>query len=131
VPPLVVIVPLNFSRLGDGTGIASTFQTSCCLRYLGFFTQQTLCFQRVFGSVQLLPPPPAVTAVLFKFQTSAVSLIPTLIMLPVPGTALNGVQRGSSSPTLVPLLLTIHITDRKLNYYFFNQYFMFSTEKYA
>jgi len=32
---------------------------------------------------------------------------------------------------LTPLLLTIHITSIQLNYYFFNQYFMFSSEKYA
>jgi len=41
---------------------------------------------------------------------------------------------GSQPPHfrgLAPLLLTNHITNIQLNYYFFNQYFMFSTKKYA
>jgi len=41
---------------------------------------------------------------------------------------------GGQAPhfgSLALLLLTIHITNVQLNYYFFNQYFMFSTEKYA
>jgi len=39
--------------------------------------------------------------------------------------------RPSTSVSWPPLLPTIHITNIQLNCYFFNQYFMFSIEKYT
>jgi len=45
-----------------------------------------------------------------------------------PGPVLKGVLHFG---VLAPLLLTIHITNIQLTCYFFNHYFMFSTEKYA
>jgi len=39
--------------------------------------------------------------------------------------------KGARPPRFGGLLLTILITNIQLNYYFFNQYFMFLNKKYA